>query len=78
MIAASGSFDVTVDDGAVTRTYSAQPLATPGSTCRPWSGASSTNFSSGSVALVLASEHYQEADYYRDYDEFRSVVRGAA
>ena len=28
-----------------------------------------TNFSSGSVALVLASEHYDEADYYRDYDE---------
>ena len=37
-----------------------------------------TNFSSGSVALVLASEHYDEADYYRDYDEWAGVVRGAA
>jgi hypothetical protein len=34
-----------------------------------------TNFSSGSVALVLASEHFSEADYYRDYDEFLRVVR---
>ena len=28
------------------------------------------NFSSGSVCLVLASDHYDEADYFRDYDEF--------
>ena len=37
-----------------------------------------TNFSSGSVALVLASAHYDESDYYRDYDEWAAVVRGAA
>ena len=28
------------------------------------------NFSSGAVCLVLASNHYDEADYYRDYEEF--------
>ena len=27
------------------------------------------NFSSGSVCLVLASEPYDEADYFRDYDD---------
>jgi len=29
------------------------------------------NFSSGSVCLVVASEYYDEADYYRDYEEFK-------
>ena len=33
------------------------------------------NFSSGSVCLVLASTHYDEADYYRDYDEFTAARR---
>jgi hypothetical protein len=31
------------------------------------------NFSSGSVCLVLASEHYDELDYFRDYSEFKAV-----
>jgi hypothetical protein len=77
VIAASGSFDVTVDDGVVTRTYSLNRSYT-GLYMPPMVWGQLTNFSSGSVALVLASEHFQEADYYRDYDEFRSVVRGAA
>jgi hypothetical protein len=34
-----------------------------------------TNFSSGSVALVLASDYYDEADYIRDYDTFLETVR---
>ena len=29
-----------------------------------------TNFSDDCVVMVLASEHYDEADYIRDYDEF--------
>jgi len=33
------------------------------------------NFSSGSVCLVLASEPYDEADYLRDFDEFRAAVK---
>ena len=32
-----------------------------------------TNFSSGSVCLVLASEHFDESDYYRDYSEFAAA-----
>ena len=32
------------------------------------------NFSSGSVCMVLASAHYEEADYFRDYDEFKASI----
>ena len=35
------------------------------------------NFSSGSVCLVLASEHYDEADYFREYDDFLAAVAEA-
>jgi dTDP-4-dehydrorhamnose 3,5-epimerase-like enzyme len=34
------------------------------------------DFSPGSVCLVLASETYDEADYYRDYADFLAAVRG--
>lgn len=33
------------------------------------------DFTSGCVLLVLASEHYDEADYIRDYDEFLQLVK---
>jgi hypothetical protein len=77
VIAASGSFDVTVDDGAVRRTHQLNRSYT-GLYLPPMVWGQLTNFSSGSVALVLASEHYDESDYYRDYDEWAAVVRGAA
>ena len=32
------------------------------------------NFSSGSVCMVLASEYYDEADYFRDHDAFRAAL----
>jgi hypothetical protein len=32
------------------------------------------NFSSGSVCMVLASAYYDESDYYRDYEDFRSAA----
>lgn len=69
VIAASGSFDVTLDDGIVKRTFSLNRpyqglLITPGI----WREL--TNFSSGSVCLVLASRVYEEEDYIREYDTF--------
>ena len=33
------------------------------------------NFSSGSVCLVLASDFYDESDYFRDYEQYAEVVR---
>lgn len=69
IVAASGSFFVTIDDGKRKETfYLNRPnkalLVAPG----VWR--TLTNFSSGSVALVLASERYSENDYIRDYQKF--------
>lgn len=33
------------------------------------------DFSEGAVLLVLADQHYDEADYIRDYDAFIKMVR---
>ena len=72
IIAASGSFNVTLDDGHVKRTVTLN---------RPYQGLyvvpgiwrELDNFSSGSVCLVLASEEYDEADYIRTYEEFQKI-----
>lgn len=69
IVAASGSFDVTLDDGNVKRTFTLN---------RPYQGLlivpgiwrDLNNFSAGSVCLVLASEKYDESDYIRDYESF--------
>ncbi|MGY1808895.1 sugar 3,4-ketoisomerase [Blastococcus sp. SYSU D00669] len=69
IIAAAGSFDVIVDNGTETARFhlnrSYYGLHLPRLTWRELG-----NFSSGSVCLVLASRRYEEADYFRDYDEF--------
>ncbi len=74
IIAASGSFDVILDDGQDRKRYflnrSYYGLYIPRMIWRELA-----NFSSGSVCLVLASEHYEEEDYYRDYNEFLVAVR---
>lgn len=71
IVAASGSFDVVLDDGyGVKRTFMLN---------RPYQGLlvvpgiwrELENFSSGSVCLVLASNLYDESDYIRDYSEFK-------
>jgi hypothetical protein len=72
LIAASGSFEVLLDDG---RTQRIVQLNRPyiGLHIPPMIWASEINFSSGSICLVLASELYQEADYLRDYANFLSL-----
>lgn len=69
MIAASGSFDVVLDDGTNKRTFT---LNRPyqGLLVYPGMWRELKNFSSGSICLVLASETYQEEDYIRDYQKF--------
>ena len=69
IIAASGSFDVTIDDGKNKKTIS---LNRPnfGLHLKPGMWRELSNFSSGSICLVLASLLYDEADYIRDYDQF--------
>ncbi|MGH2914912.1 MAG: sugar 3,4-ketoisomerase [Solirubrobacteraceae bacterium] len=69
VIAASGSFEVLVDDGQHSERYELRRsycgLYIPRMVWREID-----EFSSGSVCLVIASQHYDENDYYRDYDEF--------
>ncbi len=73
MVAISGSFDVTLDDGHRKVKYHLN---------RPYMGLSIApmiwrdldNFSSGAVCLVLASAYYDESDYFRRYDDFLRAV----
>ncbi|WP_455497878.1 sugar 3,4-ketoisomerase [Coprobacter sp.] len=69
IVAASGSFDVILDDGKKRRTVS---LNRPyyGLLIRPGIWRELNNFSSGAVSLVLASELYDEGDYIREYSDF--------
>ena len=69
IVAASGSFRVTLDDGSVKRSY---VLNRPYQALyvKPGIWRDLDDFSSGAVCLVLASEVYQLEDYIRDYNEF--------
>ena len=73
IIAMSGSFDVTLDDGHakqrfhLNRSYSALYVC-------PMIWRELDNFSSGSVCMVLASNLYDEDDYYRDYTQFQAAL----
>lgn len=69
IIAASGCFEVLMDDGQTKRQVMLN---------RPYFGiyippniwTSTINFSSGSICLVLASDVFIESDYIRNYDDF--------
>lgn len=69
LIAASGSFEVLLDDGKVQRLVQ---LNRPymGLHIPPMVWASELNFSSGAICLVLASHTYNEQDYIREYKDF--------
>lgn len=69
IIAMSGSFDIHLDDGFEKKTYHLN-RSYYGLYVTPMIWREIDNFSSGSVCLVLASNHYDESDYYRDYDTF--------
>jgi len=74
VICLSGSLDVYLDDGEDRRTVHLN---------RPWFGlyippmiwASEGNFDPGTAYMVLASARYNEADYHRDYEEYRQSVK---
>lgn len=69
LVAANGSFSVTLGDGKEKVTYN---LKRPyyGLLIVPGIWRDLDDFSSGSVCLCLASEHYEAEDYIRDYKEF--------
>ena len=69
IIAISGSFDVTVDDGNDKYTFTLN-RPNQGLLVAPGIWRTLQNFSSGSVCLALASHHFDEKDYVREYDHF--------
>lgn len=75
IIAVNGSFTVTLDDGKHKKAFNLKRsyyglLVVPGI----WRVLD--DFSSGAVLLCLASEHYDEADYIRNYKEFKKHKNG--
>lgn len=76
IVAMSGSFDVLLDDGInkkrvhMNRSYNGLYVC-------PMIWRELDNFSSGSVLMVLASNKYDENDYYRNYEEFLLGRRSA-
>lgn len=76
LIAMSGSFDVSVEDGFDKQVFhlnrSYYGLYLP-----PMLWREINNFSSGAVCMVLASELFDETDYYRDYNQFLLAARSA-
>jgi hypothetical protein len=77
IIAANGSFDVVVDDGVEQERFSLN-RSYYGLHVPPMVWSHEENFSSGSVCLVLASLPYDEADYYRDYEDYRAARHAPA
>lgn len=73
IIAMSGSFDIVLDDGQnkkrihLNRSYNGLYVC-------PMIWREMDNFSSGAVCLVLASNFYDEADYYRNYGDFKKAL----
>ena len=73
LVALSGSFHVTLDDGERRETYLLN---------HPYQGLlidtgiwrTLDDFSSGAVCLVLASQLFEESDYIREYDEYKGYV----
>ena len=74
LIAASGSFEVQLDDGNVKKTVMLnQPYR--GLHIPPGIWASEVNFSSGAICLAMASHKYNASDYIRDYNEFLELTK---
>lgn len=72
IVALSGSFDVVLDDGKQKKTYSLNRsyygLFVPKMIWR-----SLENFSTNSLCMILASAKYNENDYIRDYENYKSL-----
>ena len=74
IIAMSGSFDVVLDDGFERRRHHLN-RSYCGLYVSPMMWREIDNFSSGSVCMVLASDYYDETDYFREYEEFLKAAK---
>jgi dTDP-4-dehydrorhamnose 3,5-epimerase-like enzyme len=75
IVAMSGSFDVVLDDGSRKKTFHMN-RSYYGLYVSPMMWREVTNISSGAVCMVLASETYDESDYFRDYSQFLRAAQG--
>lgn len=73
IIAMAGSFDVVLDDGKQKERFHLNRSYYGLYVC-PMIWRELDNFSSGSVCMVLASDRYDESDYYRDYNEYLAAL----
>ena len=73
IIAMSGSFDILLDDGSTKKRFHLNRSYYGLFIC-PMIWREMDNFSSGAVCLVLASNLYDETDYFRDYNDFLSAL----
>ena len=74
IIAMSGSFDIHLDDGVSKKTINMNRSFYGLYVC-PMIWREIDNFSSGAVCMVLASDYYDESDYYRIYSDFNNDVQ---
>jgi hypothetical protein len=73
IIAMSGSFDVILDDGNEKKRFHLNRSYQGLYVC-PMIWRELDNFSSGSVCMVLASNIYEESDYFRDYNDYLRAI----
>lgn len=73
LVAMSGSFDVVLDDGRERRIFQLN-RSYLGLFIPPMIWREIGNFSSGAVCMALASDFYDESDYYRDYATFAASL----
>ena len=72
LVALSGSFNVTLDDGFSKKSFFLNKL-NKGLLIPVWIWRELEDFSSGAVCLVLSSGEFSEDDYIRDYDDFKNM-----
>ncbi|MGV3581610.1 MAG: sugar 3,4-ketoisomerase [Methylophilus sp.] len=77
IVAMSGSFDITLDDGKDKKKFHLSRSYYGLYVC-PMIWREIDNFSSGSVLMCIASEKYDEIDYYRHYEDFMRARWAAA
>ena len=75
IIALSGSFEVIIDDGSESKRIMLNK-PTQGLYIPTFIWREIENFSSGAVCLVLASTTYNEAEYLREYEDFKNQLSG--
>ncbi|CAN4273193.1 WxcM-like, C-terminal [Methylophilaceae bacterium] len=74
IVAMSGSFDVILDEGGEKKCFHLN-RSYQGLYICPMIWRELDNFSSGSVCMVLASNIYEESDYYREYNEYLKALK---